>query len=126
MKRAFLALFIILALGVVFWLWAHSRPSLDGVWKGTDQYGHEHYIEFHRDGGLTYWSRLREDDGFKEGAHFRGSYRWEGRQTVALRKEGLLPESLGKLTMTSENELKQDNNGETMRHGLVYQRVVGE
>jgi hypothetical protein len=43
-----------LAFGLVYFLWAHSHPSVVGVWKGTDQYGHEHYYEFHKDGTLTW------------------------------------------------------------------------
>ena len=45
---------------------------------------------------------------------------------IAAKKAGGPPEPLGKLTLVSENELKQDGNGETMRHNLVYRRAAPE
>jgi hypothetical protein len=102
-------------------------PSVVGVWKATDQYGHEHYFEFHKDGSLVWWDRDRDpshEGGFNERPHFRGTYTREGGKVVAT-ASGFPPQPLGVLTFVSENELKQ-HGGHAMRDGVVYRRVAGE
>ena len=119
MKRVILALPITLAIalafGLIYFLWSHSQSSLVGVWKNTDEYGHEHYFKFHKDGTLTWWDRDRLHDGrFKERGPFRGSYKCEDRKTIVAKSAGWLPQPLGTLTLVSENELKQDDSGHAM------------
>jgi hypothetical protein len=121
-----ITLSVALALGLIYFLRSHFNPSVVGVWKATDQYGHEHYFELRRDGALTWWDRDRSSDGgFTERPHFRGSYRCEGRKTIAATANGWPPEPLGALALVSENELRQEG-GHAMRHNLVYRRVAGE
>ena len=130
MKRVILApsitLAIALAFGLIYFLWAHSQSSVVGVWKGTDEYGHEYYFEFHKDGTLTWWDRDRSHDGsFKKRGPFRGSYRCEDRKTIEAKSAGWPSDSLGTLTLISEDELKQ-KGGHAMRNNLLYRRVAGE
>jgi hypothetical protein len=128
MKRVVLVAALVPALGgLACSAWSHGGPSVVGVWKATDEHGHEHYWEFHKDGTLDYWDRTRaEGDKFKESPRFKGTYSAVDGKTVAAKKAGYLPEPLGKLTLVSENELKQDGNGEAARHTLVYRRVAPE
>jgi hypothetical protein len=130
-KRVILALSITLAIalafGLIYFQRASSQPSVVGVWKGTDQYGHEHYFEFHKDGTLTWWDRDRSHDGsFQDRGPFSGSYKYEDRMTVAAKSNGWPPQPLGTLALVSENELKQDDSGHAARKNLVYRRVAGE
>lgn len=130
MKRVILALSITLVIALVFGLayfqWASSQPSVVGVWKATDEHGNEYYWEFHEDGTLISWDRNRESDGsFTKSSLARGSFNYENRKTVTTKTNGWLPESMGTLTLVSENELKQDG-GWIMRKNLVYRRVGEE
>lgn len=128
MKRiAFALLVFALACGLLCFLWANFRPSVVGVWKGTDEYGHEHYFEFHKDGSLAFWDRDRSHDGsFKERGPFRGSYKYQDRKTVVARTAGFPSDVIGILTFVAENELKQNDSGYAMRRNLVYRRVAGK
>ena len=125
MKRlAFALLVFALACGLLYFLWANPRPSVLGVWKGTDEYGHEHYFEFHKDGTVTFWDRDRSPDGsFKERGPFRGSYKYHDRKTVEARTVGFPSDVIGILTLVSETEMKQNDSGHAMRRNLVYRRV---
>jgi hypothetical protein len=138
MKRVIVAVSITLTtaltFGLVYFLSAHSYPSMVGVWKGTDEYGHEHYYDFHKDGTLTWWDRDRHHDGsFEQRGPFRGWYKFEDRRTIVATQGdwappplGMLAPSLGTLTMASENLLKQDDYGPAMRKNLVYRRITSE
>lgn len=128
MKRiTFALLALALTSGILYFLWTHSRPCVVGVWKGTDEYGHEHYYEFHKDGTLTYWDRDRSHDGrFQERGPFRGSYKYRDRKTVEARSVGFPSDTIGVLTFISDNELKQNYSGHTMRRNLVYRKAAGK
>jgi hypothetical protein len=127
MKRVIPVVAIIVALGgLVYFLWPRSGSSVVGVWKATDEYGHEHFWEFHSDGTLTYWDRTRSGGEFKESPRFKATYSAVDGKTFATKKAGIPPEPLGRLTFTSENEMKQDNGGEAMRRNLIYRKVAPE
>ena len=98
-----------------------SKSRIVGTWKGTDEYGHEHFFEFNQDGTLTWWDmdRSMENGSFTKRGPFRGYYRCErnGRLTLT---DGF--QSLGILT-GGGNELQQDDSGHAMRRRLIYKRV---
>jgi hypothetical protein len=120
------ALGVTLTLGIFYILWAQSGPDVVGIWKGVDEYRHEHYFEFHADGTLTWWDKDRAHDGtFTTRGPFKGFYRRKDRETIVAETHGLFAPPLGTLTLISANELKQDG-GHAMRDHLVYQRVVPE
>lgn len=122
-----LALAAGLTVGIVFLLWARSGSAVVGVWKGTDEFRHEHFFEFHDDGTLTWWDRDREHDGtFTERGPFKGFYKFKDRHTIVAETGGFLSQPLGTLTLISAHELRQDDGGHAMRHGLVYSKVVAE
>jgi hypothetical protein len=128
MKRVVLVVAIISAgLSTSCGPWPRSGSSVVGVWKATDEHGNEHYWEFHKDGTLDYWDRTHSWDGkFEESPRFKATYTAVDGKTFATKKKGFPPEPLGRLTFTSENEMKQDSGGEAMRRNLVYRKVAPE
>ncbi len=125
MKRVLVGLILAVAFGILVFLWAYQKPSVMGVWEGTDEFGHEHFFEFHPDGTLSWWDRDRSAEGsFTERPHFRGVYRWQDRKTVVTQTGGVPSEPLGTLTVLSEDQLKQ-SGGHSLRHNLVYRRIAG-
>jgi len=123
-----LSLFAILTvIGIVVAVWRANRgPEIVGVWKGTDANGHEHYFKFRKDGTLVYWDRDRQRDGnFAERPEFQGSYSAVDSQTVSAIDSGWPAQPLGRLTLVSPNELKQEG-GHAMRDHLVYERVAAK
>jgi hypothetical protein len=131
MKRVALVVFPALLLasalgGLLYFLWSRSGPSVVGVWKATDEYGHEHYFEFHKDGSFHWWDRDRSHDGaFTKRGPFRGTYRCPDRKTVAVTGDGFPPSYLADLTLLSDDELKHPD-GQGLRINLVYRRVADE
>ena len=135
-------IFIAAVAGIAATWWTNRGPDVVGLWKGTDSHGHEHYFQFHKDGSLHFWDRERQSDGgFTETDHRRGSYSAVDGQTIsAVMSDGLPPQqnapkmraygeqqvpSLGRLTLVSPDELRQDDGGiDYLRHQLVYRRVA--
>jgi hypothetical protein len=99
----------------------HTNSAIVGTWKGTDDYGHEHYLEFYQDGTLTWWDmdRTMEDGSFAKRGPFKGYYKCEPNGQFEL-TDGF--QSLGILT-GGGSELKQDDSGHAMRRRLTYRRV---
>ena len=132
MKRVVLVVILALLLasavggGLLYFLWSHTGPSVVGVWKATDEYGHEHYFEFHKDGSFHWWDRDRSPDGtYAARGMFRGTYKCPDRKTVAVKGDGFPPSYQADLTLLSENELKHPG-GQGLRVNLVYRRVADE
>jgi hypothetical protein len=126
--RWVLSLFaILIVVGIVVAFWRANRgPEIVGVWKGTDAHGHEHYFKFRKDGTLEYWDRDRQHDGsFADRPHFQGSYSAADSQTVSVIDSGWPAHPLGRLTLVSPNELKQEG-GPAMRENLVYERFAAK
>ena len=117
------AALVAFAIGLLWFIWTYSGPAIVGEWKGTDEYGNEHYFEFHKDGKLTFWDldRQSNDSGFTKRGPFRGIYRRRDRTSVTAESGDFISQPLGILTLVSENELKQEG-GHTMRDHLVYRR----
>src|SRR5262249_52418884 len=87
-----LALAVSLTVASVLMLWERSTPqAMVGVWKGTDEFRHEHFFEFHDDGTLTWWDRDRAHDGtFSTRGPFKGYYKLKDRHTVVAETGGFL------------------------------------
>ena len=98
-----------------------SNSMVVGTWKGTDEYGHEHFFTFKRDGTMTWWDmdRSLDDGSFTKRGPFSGYYKRErdGRLTLT---DGF--QSIGILT-GGENELQQDDSGHALRKRLIYKKV---
>jgi hypothetical protein len=124
MKRLVVfALIVLFAGSAAYFGWSSLQPSIVGVWKGVDEYGHEHYFEFRRDGTLVWWDRDRTDkETFTERPRFSGSYRYENRRTILATSDGFPPQPLGILTLVSEDELQQ-SGCHAARDTLLYTRV---
>jgi hypothetical protein len=97
------------------------NSAVVGTWKGTDEFGHEHYFEFLEDGTLICWDmdRTMEDGVFTKRGPFKGFYK-RGRNGQLELSDGF--QSLGVLT-GGRNELTQDDSGHTMRKRLTYRKV---
>jgi hypothetical protein len=91
----------------------NSKSAIVGTWKGTDEYGHQHFFDFNQDGTLTWWDMDRSLEGgsFTKRGPFRGYYRRErdGKLTLT---DGF--QTLGNLT-GGGNELRQDDSGHDQR-----------
>lgn len=99
----------------------HSNSAIVGMWKGTDEYGHEHYYEFSQDGKLVWWDMDRQEDGsFTKRGPFHGRYGRDSQGRLEL-SDGF--QSLGVLTGGGK-QLKQDDAGHALRRRLIYQKVV--
>jgi hypothetical protein len=102
----------------------NPAQSIVGVWKGTDEFGHEHFFEFHKDGSLSWWNVIHSnaDETFVKSPTFPGTYERKNGRILA-KSKGIPPQSLGRLTLVSINELKQDATGHALRMNLAYNRV---
>jgi len=135
-------IFTVAALGIIAVWWTNRGPDVVGLWKGKDTHGHEHYFRFYKEGSLHYWDRERQADGsFTETDHRRGTYSTVDDRTIsAVMSEGPAPGeispkprtyadpqagSLGRLTLISPGELKQNDGGfDYLRHQVTYHRVA--
>lgn len=99
----------------------NSKSPIVGAWKGTDEYGHEHFFDFQQDGTLTWWDmdRSLEDGSFTKRGPFRGH--WSRNENGAFELTNGF-ESLGVL-IGGENELRQDDSGHALRRRLIYKKV---
>lgn len=110
-----------------YFMFLRIDTSLVGVWKGTDEYGHEHYYEFFDDGKLSWWDRDRSHDGtFTLRGPFKGFYKKESADVFIAHSYPILAPSLGKITKLGPDKIQQDDSGNSSRHNLVYQRVPKE
>lgn len=99
----------------------NSKSSVVGTWKGTDEFGHEHFFQFNEDGTLTWWDmdRVLETGTFRKRGPFRGSWSRQDNGAIEL-TDGF--QSLGVLT-GGDKELRQDDSGHALRRRLIYQKV---
>jgi hypothetical protein len=112
------------ALGFFYFMFVRTDQSLVGTWKGTDQYGHEHYFQFYDDGRMNWWDRDREYDGsFTQRGPFEGTYRKISAKEFLVKDYPILTPGLGKLTIIGPDQIQQDETGHISRHNLTYHRV---
>lgn len=99
----------------------NSKSAIVGTWKGTDEYGHEHFFDFKQDGALTWWDmdRALENGSFTKRGPFRGYWSRNGNGAIEL-TDGF--QSLGVLTGGGK-ELQQDDSGHAMRRRLIYKKI---
>lgn len=117
----------LMSIVLFYFMFLRFDTSLVGVWKGTDEYGHEHYYEFFDDGRLSWWDRDRSHDGtFTLRGPFNGYYRKESANVFVANSYFLLAPTLGKITKLGPDKIQQDNSGNFSRYNLVYQRVPKE
>jgi hypothetical protein len=109
---------------LLYFTFFRMDTALVGIWKGTDQYGHEHYYEFFDDGSLTWWDRDRSQDGtFTLRGPFKGYYEKETTNIFVAKSYLILSSPLGKITKLGPDKIQQDNSGNISRYNLIYQRV---
>lgn len=133
MSRNIYALFVAIftlslaAAVLLYFIFFRMDTALVGIWKGTDQYGHEHYYEFFEDGTLTWWDRDRSHDGtFTLRGPFKGYYKNESTNVYIAKSYPILSPTLGKITKLGPDKIQQDDSGNISRHNLLYQRVPND
>jgi hypothetical protein len=115
------------AVVLFYFMFLRLDTALVGTWKGTDEFGHEHYYEFFEDGTLTWWDRDRSHDGtFTLRGPFKGYYKKESTNIFIAKSYPILAPPLGRITKLGPDKIKQDDTGVFSRHNLVFQRVPKE